>query len=70
MAAAQPGSIASRSGRDMSLAVELGRAVMALYYPGSKPDVKQIDAFFAVVREHLELTTLQRVGLRFLFQEV
>ena len=63
---AQPGSIAFRRGRDMNLAVELGRAVMVLFYPGSRPDVKQIDAFFEVVREHLQLTTLQRVGLRFL----
>jgi len=63
---AQPGSIVFRHGRDMNLAVELGRAVMTLFYPGSKPEVKQIDAFFGVVREHLQLTTLQRVGLRFL----
>jgi len=66
LASAQPGSIVFRLGREMNLAVELERAVMTMFYPGSKPDVKQFDAFFGVVKEHLELTTLKRVGLRFL----
>lgn len=66
LTAASPGSIAFRLEREMNLAVELGRAVMGLYHPSSKPDVKQFDAFFAMVREYLEVRTLQRVGLRFL----
>src|SRR5271166_215513 len=66
LTSAQPGSIVFRHKREMYLAVEMGRAVMTLFYPGQKPDVKQFDAFFAVVRESLQLTILQRVGLRFL----
>jgi len=65
LASAQPGSIVFKLGRNMNLAVELGRAVMTLFYPGSKPDVKSFDVFFGVVKDHLQLTTLQRVGLRF-----
>jgi len=63
---AQPGNVAFRVGKSATMFTELTRAGMTLFYPGSKPDVQQISEFFDHVREHMQLTVLQRLGLRFL----
>lgn len=63
---AQPGNVSFKLGRTLSMSVELNRASISLFYPGSKPEVKQLVAFFDLVRDYLRITVLQRLGLRIL----